>query len=239
MPGVGTLINMAAIVAGGAVGLLFGKRFSEKTQDALMVACGICVLFIGIAGALSEMLTFSAGHFGTQGTLCLIVCFVLGTAIGEFLDIETWFENFGLWLKRKSGNEKDAGFLNAFVTSSLVVCIGAMAVVGAIEDGLQGDIAMLEAKALLDAIIILAMSASMGKGCVFSAIPVGLFQGSITLLAFWLKPLMTPAALSNISLVGSVMIFCVGVNLVFGKRVRVANTLPALILAVIWALLAL
>ncbi len=120
MVGMGTLLNMAAIVVGGIVGLLFGKHFSKKTQEALMVASGISVLFIGVAGALSEMLTFDNGHVGMQGTLCLIVCFVLGTAIGEFLDIEAWFESFGLWLKRKSGNEKDAGFLNAFVTSSLV-----------------------------------------------------------------------------------------------------------------------
>ncbi len=239
MVGVGTLLNMAAIVAGGTVGLLFGKKFSEKTQEALVAACGISVLFIGVAGALSEMLTFDGTHFGMQGTLCLIVCFVLGTAVGEFLGIETWFENFGLWLRKKSGNEKDAGFLEAFLNSSLVVCIGAMAVVGALEDGLKGNITMLEAKSLLDAVIILAMSASMGRGCLFSAIPVGLLQGSITLLALWVKPLMTEAALSNISLVGSVMIFCVGVNLVFGKRVRVANTLPALIFAVLWALVGL
>lgn len=235
MPGLGTLINMVAIVFGGTIGLFFGKRLGEKTQESLMVACGVCVLFIGIAGTLSEMLVFSEGHFSTRGSMMLIVCFVLGAALGEFIGIEELFERFGIWLKKKSGSENDTGFLDAFVSSSLVVCIGAMAVVGAIEDGLQGDITMLEAKAMLDAVIIMVMAASMGKGCIFSALPVGILQGSVTVLALWLKPLMTEAALSNISLVGSVMIFCVGINLVFGKKVRVANTLPALVLAVLWA----
>ena len=235
MPGLGTLINMVAIVFGGTLGLFCGKRLGEKTQESLMVACGVCVLFIGIAGTLSEMLVFSDGHFSSRGAMMLIVCFVLGAALGEFIGIEELFERFGIWLKKKSGSENDTGFLDAFVSSSLVVCIGAMAVVGAIEDGLQGDITMLEAKAMLDAVIIMVMAASMGKGCIFSALPVGILQGSVTLLALWLKPLMTVAALSNISLVGSVMIFCVGINLVFGKKVRVANTLPALVFAVFWA----
>ena len=237
MPGLGTLVNMVAIVFGGTLGMLFGSRLSEKIQESLMVACGVCVLFIGLVGTASEMLVLEAEKFSVHGSMMLIICFVLGIAIGEFVGIEELFEKFGIWLKKKSGSENDTGFLDAFVSSSLVVCIGAMAVVGAIEDGLQGDITMLEAKAMLDAVIIMVMAVSMGKGCIFSAIPVGILQGSVTALAVWLKPLMTAAALSNISLVGSVMICCVGINLVFGKKVRVANTLPALVLAVAWAAL--
>ena len=128
-------------------------------------------------------------------------------------------------------------FVDAFVTASLTVCIGAMAVVGSIQDGIYGDISTLTAKAVLDMIIILVMTASMGKGCIFSAIPVGIFQGSVTLLARLIEPLMTEQALANLSLTGSAMIFCVGLNLVWGKKVRVANLLPGLIIAVIWAFL--
>ena len=121
--------------------------------------------------------------------------------------------------------------------SSLTVCIGAMAIVGAIQDGVMGDFSTLAVKSVLDFIIIMVMTSSMGKGCAFSAIPIFLFEGGITLLATLIAPLMTETAIDNLSLVGSILIFCVGVNLVWGKTVRVANMLPAVLLAVIAAYL--
>ena len=220
---------MAGIVLGGFIGLFFGRYLSETMQKSLVAVTGVCVLLIGILGLASEMLIVTDGKLTCANPLMLILCLVLGTAVGEWFDLEAWIERFGVWLKARSGSEKDPGFLNAFV------CIGAMAVVGAVEDGLSGNIAMLEAKAVLDAIIIMVMAASLGRGCLFSAIPVGLLQGSMTVLAVWLKPFMTEAVLSAISAVGSAMIFCVGLNLVFALKIRVANTLPALVLAVLWA----
>ena len=237
MAGLGTIINVAGIIAGGLFGMLFGKALKERYQETLTAAIGICALFIGICGALSKMLTFSGGKFDMTGTMMLIGSFTIGALIGEWLDIESRMEQFGRWLKVKTGSEKDASFVDGFVTASLTVCIGAMAVVGSIQDGINGDYSILAAKAILDLIIVMIMTASMGKGCVFSAIPVAVFQGTITLLAKLLEPLMTEQALSNLSLTGSVMIFCVGVNLVWGKKIRVANLLPGLIVAVIWAFL--
>ena len=237
MAGLGTIINVAGIIAGGLFGMLFGKALKERYQETLTEAIGICTLFIGISGALSKMLTFSGGKFDMTGTMMLIGSFAIGALIGEWLDIESRMEQFGRWLKVKTGSEKDASFVDGFVTASLTVCIGAMAVVGSIQDGINGDYSILAAKAILDLIIVMIMTASMGKGCVFSAIPVAVFQGTITLLARLLEPLMTEQALSNLSLTGSVMIFCVGVNLVWGKKIRVANLLPGLIVAVIWAFL--
>ena len=146
-------------------------------------------------------------------------------------------EQFGEWLKKKTGNSKDKRFVEGFVTASLTVCIGAMAIVGAIEDGIAGDATILITKAILDLVIIAVMAASMGKGCIFSAIPVGILQGGVTFLARAIKPFMTVAALDNLSLVGSVLIWCVGINLVWGKKIKVANMLPSVIVAVIWALL--
>ena len=137
----------------------------------------------------------------------------------------------------KSGNARDKEFVNAFVTASLTVCIGAMAIVGSIQDGLVGDYSVLATKAILDLIIIMVMSCSLGRGAVFSAVPVALFQGSITALAGLLRPAMTEAALANLSLVGNVLIFCVGINLVWGKKIRVANLLPAIVAAVVAAFL--
>lgn len=237
MFGLGTVINIVAIVVGGVLGALFGKLLKEHHQDALCKVCGICTLFIGISGALEGMLTVSGDKVVSGGSLLIIGCLAIGTFIGELLDLEGLLERFGTWLKVKTGNSKDKMFVEGFVTASLTVCIGAMAVVGAIEDGLTGDYSILLTKSILDLIIIAVMTGSMGKGCAFSAIPVGIFQGCFTVLAVLIKPIITAAAMANLSLVGSILIFCVGVNLVWGKKVRVANMLPSIVLAVAAAFL--
>ncbi len=237
MAGMGTVINVAGILAGGLGGLLFGKRIEKRYQEILMMANGICVLFLGICGAMEKMLTVEGGRLSSGSTMMLIGSFAIGSLAGEWLNIEHHMETFGEWLKRKTKSEKDTGFVDGFVTASLTVCIGAMAIVGAIQDGIAGDCSTLAAKAVLDMIIILVMTAAMGKGCIFSAIPVALLQGSVTALARLMEPLMTEAALDNLSLVGSVLIFCVGVNLVWGKMIKVANMLPAVVVAVAWAFL--
>lgn len=237
MPGMGTIINVAAIIIGGFFGRLFGKNLSEKLQDTLCKSCGICVLFIGIAGALEGMLTVTENSVTAGGTMLIIACLALGALIGEAINIEDRFEAFGEWLKIKSGSAKDKKFVEGFVTASLTVCIGAMAIVGAIQDGILGDYSVLVTKAILDLIIIMVMSCTWGKGCAFSAIPVAILQGSVTALATFIKPIMTPEALSNLSMIGSILIFCVGLNLVWGKKIRVANLLPAIVLAVAAAFL--
>lgn len=237
MVGLGTVINTAAILLGGLFGGIFGKFLNENTQNTLTTVCGISTLFIAISGALEGMLTIENGVIVSGGAMLIIGCLAIGGFVGELLKIEEGFERFGQWLKIKSGNAKDRGFVDAFVTASLTVCIGAMAIVGSIQDGIAGDYSILATKAVLDLIIIMVMTCSMGKGAVFSAIPVAIFQGSITALAGLVRPLMTQAALANLSLIGNILIFCVGVNLVWGKKVRVANLLPAIVVAVIAAFL--
>ena len=237
MIGIGTIVNAAAIVIGGVCGGLFGRLLKERHRDALCKLCGISVLFIGIAGALEGMLKVEGSAVSSSGAMLLVISLALGGLVGELLDIEGLFERFGQWLKLKTGNAKDKQFVEGFVTASLTVCIGAMAIVGALKDGLEGDSSVLVTKAVLDFIIILVMTGSLGKGCGFSAIPVAILQGSITLLAGLVKPVMTEAALGNLSTVGSVLIFCVGVNLVWGKTVRVANLLPAIVIAAAMAFL--
>ena len=235
MTGLGTLINTGGILAGGLAGLVFGKFMTARYQDTLTSACGLCVIFIGIAGTIEKMMTITDGVLSSSGTMMVIGSFTAGSLLGEFLNIEHHLESFGNWLKARTGNSGDAKFVEGFVTASLTVCIGAMAVVGSIQDGISGDYSILAAKAVLDFIIILVMTASMGKGCLFSAVPVALFQGLVTILARVIAPLMTPAALDNLSLTGSKLIFCVGVNLIWGKKIKVANMLPTLIVAVAWA----
>ena len=237
MMGLGTIVNTAAIIVGGIVGMLLGKKLPGRLQDTLMKGVGVCVLFLGIAGALEKMLVIEGGALSSQGSMMLIASVSVGAVIGELIDIDGGMERFGVWLRKKSGSDGDTRFVDGFVTASLTVCIGAMAVVGAIQDGIGRDPSTLIAKAVLDFIIVLIMSSTMGKGCLFSAIPVFLLQGSVTLLSTLIAPILTEPALSNLSLVGSVLIFCVGLNLVWGKKVKVANLLPAIIVAVGYAFL--
>ena len=231
MPGLGTIINVAAIVTTGLLGVGAGRLLNERMQEGLAKAAGACVLFIGIAGALQGMLSVSGGVLVSGMSLYIVVSIVAGTLIGEAIDIDALVRRFGEWLKRKTGSAKDRTFVDAFVTASVTVCVGAMAVVGAVEDGMMGDISILCTKAILDFVIILVMSCSLGRGCAFSAIPVGIFQGSITALAVLIRPFMTDPAMAGLSMVGSILIFCVGVNLVWDTKLRVANMLPAIIVA--------
>ena len=181
MPGTGTIINCAAVVAGGILGLLLKKGLPERFQNILICICGLSTLFMGIAGTLKEMFTVENGMLQTHGTLMIIFSLVLGALTGELLNIEKRIEELGEWLKVKSGSSGDTRFMDGFLNTSLTICIGAMAVVGSIQDGLNGDFTTLTAKAILDFIIVVVMTSSLGKGCIFSAIPVGIFQGSINL----------------------------------------------------------
>ena len=237
MIGLGTLINTAAIIAGGAVGFLFKSVMTQKQQESLSVACGVGTLFLGISGAMQGMMRIEDGKLIGYNSMLVVLSLAIGAFIGELLDLDGAFERFGEWLKVKTKNSKDKDFVDAFVTASLTVSIGAMAILGSIRDGLAGDYSILSVKAVLDFIIVAVMCCSMGKGCIFSAIPVFVFEGSLTLLSAFIAPVMTEMALANLSLVGSILIFCVGLNLLFGKMIRVANFLPAVILAAVAAFL--
>lgn len=198
MPGLGTIINVVLLIAGGLLGLAGGRFITPRIQDTLMKASGLCVLFIGLGGTMQKMLIIDGKALATTGTTMLIVSFALGSLIGEAVNLEAAIENLGEWLKRKTGSEGDNEFTNAFVSTSLTVCIGAMAIVGSIQDGLLGDWSTLALKGALDCIIVCTMTASLGRGCIFSALPVAVFQGTITLFAGALSPIMTTAALNSL-----------------------------------------
>ena len=233
----GTIINTAAIIIGGILGYFFGNLLKERHQNTLNMAWGVGVLFIGLAGALEGMLSIDGTNIVSGHSMLVIACMALGALVGEIINLEDRFEQFGEWLKVKTGNAKDQKFVEGFVTASLTVCIGAMAIVGSIQDGIYCDYSILATKAVLDLIIVMVMTCSFGKGCAFSALPVAVLQGGMTGLARLIEPVMTEEALANLSLIGSVLIFCVGLNLVWGKKIRVANLLPALVIAVIIAFL--
>ena len=243
MIGLGTIVNAGAIVAGGLAGLVCRRLLQERYQETIIKAMGFAIIVMALGSTLSQMLVVRvspaaegiAASLDTQGTMMMILSLALGALLGELINLEQGFARFGGWLRDRTGNQGDGRFIDAFVSASLTVCVGAMAILGAIQDGVSGDHGTLFAKAVLDLVIIMMMTASLGKGCIFSAIPVAVLQGTVTLLARTAAPLMTGAAVSNLALVGNVLILCVGVNLIWPKTIRVANVLPAVVVAVLFA----
>lgn len=232
MRGLGTLINVLCIVGGGAVGFLVGHRLKARIQETLLTMTGMGVIILGIAGALEQMLTIVDGRLSSGGTIMMIVSLAAGSVIGEILRIEHQITRFGEWLRHVSRSGDDSRFVTGFISATCTVCIGAMAVIGSIRDGISGDYSILAAKGVIDAIFIFVMTAAQGKGSVFSAVPVAIFQGSLTALAYFTGFFLPQASLNNLSLVGSILIVCVGLNLVRERQIRVANTLPAIVIAV-------
>lgn len=237
MIGLGTIINTAAVVFGGFLGLALKNGIRQKIQDILMQACGVATIFIGASGTLSKMLVFQEGKLETQGTMLLIFSLVLGALTGEWLDIERKMDLVGEKIKKAVKAEGDGLFVEGFVNVSLIICVGAMAIVGAIQDGVSGDCSLLVTKAILDLIIVVVFAAAYGIGVVFSAVPIFVYQGAITLAAAFLGAFVSDVIINDLSFIGSALIFCVGVNIAFGKKFRVGNMLPALIVPVIYHLL--
>lgn len=237
MRGIGTIVNVAAVLIGSGLGIFVKGGMKEKTQQILVQACGLATLFIGIGGALEQMLAVDSEGIHTRGTLLLICSLVIGGFVGECLDIESKLDLLGEKIKGLVKAKSDSRFVDGFVTSSLVICVGAMAVVGSVQDGLTGDYSMLLSKAVLDCIITLVFASSMGIGVLFSAVPLGIYQGAITLLAVFIAPYLTDTMISSLSMVGSVLIFGVGVNLLWEKKIRVGNLLPALLVPIVYDLI--
>ena len=239
MRGLGTLINAGAIVAGGILGLLCGRFVKDRYRETVLKATGFAVMFLGAAGTLAKMLVISEdGTLSSAGTINILISLALGGLIGEIIDIDGLLQRLGLWLRHRSGSDGDSRFIDGFMTASLTVGIGAMGIMGSINDGIFGDYSILAAKAAIDFVVILAMTASMGKGCAFSSVTVLVMQGSMTLLAALAGNLFTEDMLHCISMTGGILIFCVGVNLVWDRTIRVANLLPAIVITSILSFIA-
>ncbi len=228
MIGLGTIVNAGAVIIGGLIGLLLKGGLKQRFQDILMQVLGLSVVFIGIQGVMEGI--------ASMNSILIILSLVFGALLGEWINIEKRTQDFGEWLKRKVKSEKDNKFVEGFVSTSFTICIGAMAIVGSLQDGLTGNANMLYQKAILDAVFVIIAASAFGKGPIFSVIPVVILQGSITLLAKYIEPFLTDAVISNLSVVGSMLIFCVGVNLMFPTKIKVANMLPCLLFVIIGSL---
>lgn len=229
MIGLGTIVNVAAVLIGGGLGLLVRGGIPKRVEKILMQALGLSTIVVGLSGTLKEMLVIKDGVLSVQGTMLLILSLVLGGLIGELCRIEHHMERLGDFVKKKVGAEKDAHFTEGFVTATLTICVGAMAIVGSLQDGLTGDASTLYVKSLLDGVLLFVMASVLGVGSLFSALPLGLYQGGITLCAAFAAPLMSERLISNLGLVGSVLIAVIGYNLAIKKQFSPANMLPALL----------
>ena len=236
MIGLGTIANTAAVVLGGVLGLLLKNGIAKRFENILMQALGLATVFIGISGVLKYMLVVEAGGISTQGTMLLIFSLVIGCLVGEWVDLESKMEVIGIKLKALARVKNDNRFVDGFVTTSLIICVGAMAIVGAMQDGLTGDSSMLIAKSLLDFVLVAILTAAYGIGSAFSAIPIFIYQGAITLIAALFGSVIGDTLIAELSFVGNALVFCVGVNLVREKTFRVANMLPALLIPVLYEL---
>ena len=233
----GTLINALLIVVGGIIGLLFKKAVSSQMEYSIHKAIGVAVLVIGICGVLSTMLKSGAdGSISSSGELILVISLAVGTFVGEALKLEDRLNRGCKWIESKF---KMSGFASGFITSTMIYCVGAMAIVGAINDGLLGDSSTLVTKGIIDGITSVVLTASLGYGVLFSAIPIIVYQGAITLLAGQLEGVLAGELLGNICMVGYALVMCIGINFLYNeeKKIRTVNMLPALIVPVVYKIL--
>lgn len=225
----GTMVNTGAVILGGLLGLLLKKGLPEKMADTLMKGLGLCTLFLGISGSLKG-----------ENSLILIISMVAGTILGELLDLEGKVNGLGIWVEkrfqRKEGQEKQMSIAQGFVTASLLFCVGAMAIVGSLQSGLQGNHEMLFNKSMLDFVAAIIFASSLGVGVIFSAALLLLYQGSITLLAQWIAPFLTDRVIGEMTCVGSVIIIGLALNMLGITKLRVMNYVPAIFIPILLCL---
>jgi len=238
MHGLGTIVNCLAIVIGSAAGILIKGGLAKRFEETIFSAVGLAVMFIGLGGALAGFLVIKDGVLSTQYTMMMVLSLVLGAVAGELLNIEKGLDNLGEWIKSKMPKKLVGNtFVDGFVTASVLFCVGAMAIVGSLEDGLNGNYTTLFAKSVLDGITSVLLASSLGIGVAMSALPLLVYQGGITLLAQVLRPLLSDALISQMSCIGSVLIVAIGINMLFGKKIKVGNLLPAILFPIVFALL--
>lgn len=232
---IGTLVNTGAIVVGGAVGLLVKRGVPKHIEDAVMSSLGIGVLVVALNGVITSMFTVAPGGKLTEGGgLLLIISLALGTLLGEIMKIDSHLNRLGLLIEKKLQVD---GFAKGFISASLIFCVGAMSIIGPLNDGLRGDSSVLFIKSALDGVTALILASTLGVGVLFSALPVLVYQGAISLLAGVLNGVISPALMSNLCMVGYAIVLCIGLNFIGAAKIKTANLLPALLVPIVCNLL--
>ena len=233
----GTLINTAAIIIGGLFGLVLKKGIKESIMESVMKAMGLAMLIIGLNGVLTNMLSVGEdGKLSESGGILLLLCLVIGTAIGEAIDIDDKVNDLGQKIECKV---KFDGFARGFVSATLIYCVGSLAILGPINDGLTGDYSLLLIKSVLDAVTALVLTSTMGIGAIFAGASVLIYQGAISLFASAVSGVLNSSAnmMADITMVGSALIVCIGLNFTANAKIRTANMLPSIVVAIVYNLL--
>lgn len=221
----GTIVNGLAIIAGALLGIVLKKGIKDEYKTTIMDGIGLTVIIIGIMGGIKS-----------ENIILVIASIVIGSILGEIIGIENKLDQLGDKLQKSFGG-RDSNFSKGFVTASLVYCVGAMAIVGSLESGIQGNHQTLFAKSILDGISAIIFSSTLGIGVAFSALPVFIYQGIITILANSVKDFLTPEVINEMSAVGGILIMAIGINILEIKKIKVGNMLPAIFIPITYYIL--
>jgi uncharacterized membrane protein YqgA involved in biofilm formation len=229
----GTLVNCAGIVAGSIIGVALKKGIPQRISEAALKTEGLGVFLIGLSGVLTAMIKAEpqTGRLMANGSLLLLISLVLGCICGEALKIDDRLNAFGRSLEARFGAE---GFARGFVSASIIFGVGAMAVIGALEEGLSGNANTLYTKSMLDFTTALILASALGIGVLFSFVPILLLQGSVTVLARFIAPYITDPLLDSFCMVGYALVMVTGINFIADTRLKPANLMPAMIIPVLW-----
>lgn len=218
----GTLVNFSAIIAGSIVGILLKNGVPEKISNTIMQGLSLCIVFIGISGAIKG-----------SNTLLIIISMVIGGLIGELIDLDNLLQKLGDKIEDKFKG-KGIKISEGFVTTSLMFCVGSMAIVGSLQSGLEGDHKILFAKSIIDGIASIIFASSLGIGVMLSSLSVLIYQGAITLGAASLKGILIQSVITDMTAVGSLLIIGLGLNMLNITKIKVANLLPAIVIPIVY-----
>ena len=224
----GAVVNFIAVIVGGVVGVLLKKGIPERIKDTLVKGMALCVAYIGITGIFEDGIK----------PLIVIVSMAIGSVIGEFLDLDRRVNNLGVWVEKIFNKGKgNVKITEGFVTATLLFCVGAMTVVGSIDSGISGDNTTLYSKSLIDAVSAVALASGLGIGVALSSIPILIIEGALTLLAVWVEPILSAQAVSHMSVVGSLLIIAISLNMLGITKIKVMNYIPAVFLPLLFCLI--
>ena len=227
----GTLINVLAIIVASILGVVFKKSLPEKIQKSVMLVLGLGLASLSLGWFFKDFFIIDDGVIKTSHELLIIISLVIGVIIGEWIDIDLRLNN---WAENIEKKYKLPPLAKGFISGTLIFCVGAMAIVGSIQDGINGDMTTLVIKSVLDFVTALILASVLGIGVIFSAISVFIYQGSIYLLASQAENLLTPDVIKTLSMIGNILLIGIGINFMEIKRIKVANMLPALLIPIIY-----
>ena len=235
MPGIGTIINTVLVIFGSLVGLLFKKAIPERLKNSLTQALALATMTIGITGIITACCRPGEdGTLSSEYIMLTVLSLALGTILGELINIEKRLDNAGNFLQNKFKASSGSTFAEGFITASLVFCVGSMAILGSLNDGILHDPTILITKSLLDMIMAMVFASTLGIGVMFSVVTIIVYQGLITLCASFLAPLLTAEVIAQMSLVGSILIMGIGFNFIYKPRLNLANMLPSMFIPLVW-----